>query len=306
MRRLQHIHKVQELVYELKIRNAVEEEVCTISKDTMMSDVRAILREQKITAAPVIDNSKLIGIISVEDYINWLQEGGEDTEVSNRMSRDVITMYDDEPLIDAIRAFEEYRYYEFPVMERNTDRLIGVITKFDVIIGLLKALDIDYYQKEIEDFSNFHFFKEVVSEDTRLSFYYTVPNGKIELGGEVASKLRKNLSYLGIHPDIIVRAAIVTYEAEMNCIMYGGGGEMRAFLDKNKIVIEVSDEGPGIEDIEKVMLPGYSTAPDWIRELGFGAGMGLPNIEKNSEKLDIQSELGKGTKLTSTIPLELV
>ncbi len=305
MRRLKQIHKVQELVYELKLRDAVEEGVFTISKDTMMSDVRTILRERKITAAPVIDENRLIGIISVEDYINWLQEGVPDTAVSERMSRDVVTMYDDEPMVDAIRAFEMYRFYEFPVLERKTEELIGVITKFDVIVCILKALDIDYYQKEIQDFSNFHFFNEVISDDTRLSFYYTVPDGKIELGGEVASKLRKNLSYLGIHPDIIVRAAIVTYEAEMNCIMYGGGGEIKAYLDKDRIVIEINDEGPGIEDIEKVMQPGYSTAPDWIRELGFGAGMGLPNIKNNSDHFEITSTLGKGTRLKSTIPLEV-
>lgn len=305
MRRLKQIHKVQELVYELKLRDAVEEGVFTISKDTMMSDVRTILRERKITAAPVIDENRLIGIISVEDYINWLQEGVPDTAVSKRMSRDVVTMYDDEPMIDAIRAFEMYRFYEFPILERKTEELIGVITKFDVIVCILKALDIDYYQKEIQDFSNFHFFNEVVSDDTRLSFYYTVPEGKIERGGEVASKLRKNLSYLGIHPDIIVRAAIVTYEAEMNCIMYGGGGEIKAYLDKDRIVIEINDEGPGIEDTEKVMQPGYSTAPDWIRELGFGAGMGLPNIKNNSEHFEITSTLGKGTRLKSTIPLEV-
>lgn len=305
MRRLQQIHKVQELFYELKIRDAVDEEVYTISRNTNMSDVRPILRERKITAAPVMDGKQLIGIVSVEDYINWLQAGGEDIPVSERMSREVVTMYDDEPLVDAIKGFEKYRYYEFPILERTTGNLIGVVTKFDVIICLLKALDIDFYEKEISDYAHFHFFKEVISDDTRLSFSYSVPDGKIELGGEAASKLRKNLSYLGIHPDVIVRAAIVAYEAEMNCIMYGRGGEIKVVLDEEKILIEITDEGPGIENIEQVMLPGYSTAPDWIRELGFGAGMGLPNIKQNSEKFQITSTVGEGTKLKSTIPLEV-
>lgn len=304
MKRLQHIHKVQELVYELKLRDAVERDVCTISKDTKMSDVRSILRNQKITAAPVIEDSRLMGIISVEDYINWLQKGMEDMEVTQRMSKDVVTLFDDEPLVEAIRHFEQYRFYEFPVIERQSGTLIGVITKFDVIICLLKALDIDFYQKEVADFSKFHFFHEVHSDHTELSFSYSVPGGKIEAGGEISSKFRKNLSYLNIHPDIITRAAIVFYEAEMNCIMYGGGGKIKATLDKEKIEIEIADKGPGIEDIEKVMMPGYSTAPDWIRELGFGAGMGLPNIKKNSQHFSISSVVGEGTTLKSTIPLE--
>ncbi len=305
MRRLQQIHKVQELVYELKIRDAVDQEVCTISKDTKMSEVRTILRSKKITAAPVLDQDKLIGIVSVEDYINWLQEGVKDVPVPERMSRDVVTIYEDEPLVDAIKNFEQYRFYEFPVLERKTEKLTGVITKFDVIVCLLRTLDIDFYQKEIDNFSKFHFFHDVLSEDTQLSFSFSVPDGKIESGGEAASQLRKNLTYLGVHPDIILRAAIVTYEAEMNCIMYGGGGGITAVIDEEKIIITISDEGPGIEDIDQVMQPGFSTAPDWIRELGFGAGMGLPNIKQNSEKFEIESEPGKGTKLTSTIPLEV-
>ena len=240
----------------------------------------------------------------MEDYINWLQEDRKEVPVADRMSRDVVTIYEDEPLVDAIKDFEQYRFYEFPVLERKTEHLIGVITKFDVIICLLRALDIDFYQQEIDNFNSFHFFDDVVSEDTRLSMSFTVPGEKIELGGEAASQLRKNLTYLGIHPDIIVRASIVAYEAEMNCVMYGGGGNINAVIDKEKIVISISDSGPGIEDIDKVMQPGFSTAPDWIRELGFGAGMGLPNIKQNSKKFDIQSEPGKGTRLTSMIPLE--
>ena len=91
----------------------------------------------------------------------------------------------------------------------------------------------------------------------------------------------------------------------MNLIIYGGGGRIDVDLDKNYVTIEVYDEGPGIENIDQVMLPGFSTAPDWIRELGFGAGMGLPNIKNNSEHFEITSRKGQGTRLKSTIPLEV-
>ena len=300
MRRLRQIHKVQELVYELKIHDAAQETV-TISPETMMSQVRQILRSEKITAAPVVENKKLLGIVSVEDYINWLQHGEEEVPVSKCMSADLITLYEDEPLVDAIKDFEKYKYYEFPVLNRGSDELTGIVTRFDVIASLLKALDIDYYKNEITHFHATHFFEDVISENTVLRFSYTVPDGEIARGGEVASKLKKNLSYLGMHPDTIRRISIVTYEAEMNLIIYGGGGKIDAELDREKIVICVSDDGPGIEDVEKVMKPGYSTAPDWIRELGFGAGMGLPNIKKNSGVFKIDSKPGKGTRLKSTI-----
>jgi anti-sigma regulatory factor (Ser/Thr protein kinase)/CBS domain-containing protein len=304
MNRLKQLHKIHELVYELKIRDAAVKEVCTMSSSTMMTEVRQILRSQKTTAAPVIENGALLGIVSVEDYINWLQEGTDDCPVSERMSRDLVTMYDDEPMVFAIQNFEKYRYYEFPVINRSSGKLEGIITKFDVLVALLKALDIDYDKMEIGKYDGTHFFNDVTADRSRLEFTYSVPSGDIGAGGEVASKLKKNLGYLGIHPNIVRRVAIATYEAEMNMIIYGGGGRIRATLDGKQIRIEVVDEGPGIVDIDAVLEPGYSTAPAWVRELGFGAGMGLPNIQNSAQNLDITSTVGEGTKLDIVIPLE--
>jgi CBS domain-containing protein len=304
MKRLQQLRKIQELVYELKTRDAAVKDVLTVSPDTMMSEVRQFLRSRKITAAPVIEKGNLLGIVSVEDFINWLQEGVPDCPVSERMSRDLVTMYDDEPMVFAIRNFETYRYYEFPVINRKTGVLEGIITKFDVLVALLKALDIDYYKMEIGQYVGPHFFNDMLADHARLEFSYTVPKGDIGAGGEVASKLKKNLGYLGIHPNIVRRVAIATYEAEMNLIIYGGGGTIRTTLDADEIRIDVVDEGPGIANVEQVLEPGYSTAPEWVRELGFGAGMGLPNIQSCARDFDITSAVGRGTKLHIAIPLE--
>jgi anti-sigma regulatory factor (Ser/Thr protein kinase) len=182
--------------------------------------------------------------------------------------------------------------------------LHGIITKFDVIIALLKALDIDFYKKEISEYTKTHFFNDVNADETLLSFVYHVPGSDIKSGGEASSKLKRNLGYLGIPPDTVRRVAIATYEAEMNLIIYGKGGTIKANLDKNNILIEVSDRGPGIPDVDQALKPGFSTASDWVRELGFGAGMGLPNIQKCAEKLEITSVVGEGTELKITIPLE--
>jgi CBS domain-containing protein/anti-sigma regulatory factor (Ser/Thr protein kinase) len=306
MKRLKNIHKVQELIYELKVRDAAVEDTLTVKPELKMSELRPVLRASKITAAPVIKDGKLLGIISVEDYINWLSEHAPDCPVSERMSKNLITMYDDEPMVDAIKNFEEYRYYEFPIIERDTGTLCGIITKFDVIVALLKALDIDYYKKEISDFKDAtHFFKDVQADETKLSFLYYVEGEDFKRSGEASSKLKKNLGYLGLHPDIIRRVAIATYESEMNLIIYGGGGEISTVLSDQTITITVTDNGPGIPDIEKAMKPGFSTASDWVRELGFGAGMGLPNIKRCAEDFDITSEGGEGTQLTIKIPLEV-
>jgi large subunit ribosomal protein L1 len=139
MKRLKQIHKVKELVYELKIRDAAVTDIFTLSPETMMSEVRALLRSEKITAAPVCRNGDLLGIVSVEDYINWLTAGGPDCPVSDRMSRDLITMKDDESMVDAIKNFEKYRFYEFPVINRETGKLYGAEEAFALLKELSKV-----------------------------------------------------------------------------------------------------------------------------------------------------------------------
>jgi len=122
--------------------------------------------------------------------------------------------------------------------------------------------------------------------------------------GETASEFKELLKSLGIPTDICRRASIVTYEAEMNTVIHGGGGVMSLRLEDDAIIIVAEDQGPGIADLEKAMQEGYSTAPDFVREMGFGAGMGLPNIKKYSDKLEIDTRVGEGTTLRAYISLK--
>jgi len=115
--------------------------------------------------------------------------------------------------------------------------------------------------------------------------------------GSVSTEIKSILKEIGFDPAVIRRAAIASYEAEMNVVMYANRAVVRLSATPGRIEIEFEDEGQGIEDIEMAMQEGYSTATDEMREMGFGAGMGLPNIKKNSDDLRISSEVGKGTKL---------
>lgn len=124
------------------------------------------------------------------------------------------------------------------------------------------------------------------------------------LAGEAASQIKDALNSLGLPADICRRAAIVAYEAEMNLVIHGGGGKLSLCLNEENISIVASDQGPGIPDVSLAMQPGYSTAPDYIKEMGFGAGMGLSNIKRNSDELVIDTEVGKGTTLRSVIYYE--
>ena len=119
--------------------------------------------------------------------------------------------------------------------------------------------------------------------------------GNFATAGEASMQLKSKLMELGIDDTIIRRAAIATFEAEMNVIIYAAAGRLHYYITPNNITIKIDDMGPGIENIELAMQEGYSTAPDWVREMGWGAGMGLPNMKKNSDKFRIDSVVGEGT-----------
>lgn len=121
--------------------------------------------------------------------------------------------------------------------------------------------------------------------------------------GDASSSLKKILKSIHIQPAVIRKIAIASFEAEVNVIAHADGGEMDVILSPDEVKVIIKDEGPGIQDIQEAMKPGFSTATDDVRNMGFGAGMGLPNINNNVDKLDIQSILGKGTTLTFSVLL---
>jgi len=289
--------KIRELGYELKVRDAMDRNLITVQPETPMSKVRGVLRSNRISGIPVIDKDKLVGVVCVEDLVNWLRAGADNCSVEEKMSKNVVTLYTDEPLIHAINKLEQYGFFHFPVLERSNGELVGTITREGIIRGLLKKLEIDYREEEIRHYRASHVFEDMIADKTSLIFQYYVAGQDFNRAGESASALKKTLKRLGTHPEIVRRAAIAVYEAEMNLVIFARSGEIIVKVDPNQIRIEVEDSGPGIPDIEKAMQPGYSTAPDWVRELGFGAGMGLNNIKKCVDEMNVTSTVGKGTRV---------
>lgn len=130
-----------------------------------------------------------------------------------------------------------------------------------------------------------------------ISVTYDIVASDFVRAGEAASKIKRLLQQLGVEPGIIRRAAIAAYEAEMNVVIHSYGGRIAANITADSIEILCEDSGPGIPDIEKALQEGYSTASEDIREMGFGAGMGLPNIRRSAEEFSIESACGQGTRL---------
>jgi len=133
---------------------------------------------------------------------------------------------------------------------------------------------------------------------------YEVPGDDFARAGEASSRIKRILKDLGFSVDVVRRVAITTYEAEINMFIHAGGGTVTASISPERIRLVFSDRGPGIPDVELAMQAGYSTAPANIRNLGFGAGMGLPNIKEYSDELTIETQVGEGTTLTAVIYVE--
>ena len=140
-----------------------------------------------------------------------------------------------------------------------------------------------------------------MSESVR--FHFDVDGENFTSAGQASVQVKKNLRQLGIPAEIIRRVSIAMYEGEINMVIHAGGGRADVVVSESSINIILDDDGPGIADVELAMREGYSTAPDNIRSLGFGAGMGLPNMKRYTDKMDIDTAPGKGTRITMRVDM---
>ncbi len=138
-----------------------------------------------------------------------------------------------------------------------------------------------------------------MSDTIRLK--YTVSPSDFTRAGEASSDVKSKLKKMGIPPEVVRKVAIAMYEGEINMVIHANGGEITVEISEDKITMILVDNGPGIADVDLAMQEGYSTAPDNIRSLGFGAGMGLPNMKKYSDDMRIETKLGVGTTVYMTV-----
>ena len=297
------ISRTQEMVYEMTVGEVMAPNMVTVRPDQTMAEFRVLLRDNKISGTPVVENGRLVGMISIEDLINALTDNAIHVPVAERMKSRVECLYGDELLVHCIAKFSKLGYRRYPVLNRQ-DELIGIVTKGSIVEGLLRKLEIEHQQSEKQENTGptrptmRKFFEDVFADEITFTFKYQIVGQTLKHAGKAASELKNALKNLGICPPLLRRIGVATYEAEINLASYTQGGEIRAQVEKWGITVDVMDSGPGIPDVEKAMQPGYSTAPDWVRELGFGAGMGLVNIQKCSDEMELNSTVPDGTHLT--------
>lgn len=140
-------------------------------------------------------------------------------------------------------------------------------------------------------------------DDQVFEEVFELKGGDFKTAGEASGAIKRFLKELGLSPDLVRRASVAIYEAEMNVVAHAYKGKLIFRINNDAITVKVADRGPGIEDIELAMTEGYSTATPEVQEMGFGAGMGLPNMKKNTDGMNIESKVGQGTTVTMVIRL---
>ena len=290
------ITKAQELVYELKIEQVMTREVITIAPDSSMGDLKELLRVNRIGGVPVVEDGALVGIITMENLIKAMETGELSAIVGDKMTTHLQTMRANDSVIAAVSLFSQFGYGRLPVVDAQGG-LVGILTPSDIVRGLLRQIEVEWHAEEIRRYRARHIFEDIESDQTGLILRYRVKAHDFSRGGEASAKIKRALERLGAHPRIVRRVVVAAYEAEMNLVIHSHGGEIIAEICPERIEVTAVDGGPGIPDVEKALESGYSTASAWVRELGFGAGMGFTNIRACADQMKLNSEVGVGTRL---------
>ncbi len=297
------ISRVEELSYDLKINETMTREVKSVTPEMRLASVLEILRIGRISGVPVQANQNLIGILSIEDIVRAMEKDDLGAPVSKYMSTSVISVNAYDPVVKAIETFSTYRVGRLPVIDES-GKLIGIITKGDITRGILTALQKDYKVEELRRYRASHLFEDITSDRTSLILRYSIKARDYINGGQASSHIKRALLRLGASPQLARQSGIAIYEAEMNLIIHSDhGGIIRVQIEPHRILMQTTDDGPGIPDVKLALQTGWSTATQEARDMGFGAGMGLVNIRRCVDRMELESTPGKGTKLLMEINL---
>lgn len=297
------ISRVEELSYDLKISEVMTRNVKTVSPDMPMNAVLEILRVNRISGVPVLEHGDLVGILSIEDLVRCMEKNELQFPVSAYMSRNIVSVNAYDSVVKAIETFSTQRKGRLPVVD-EAGKLVGIITKGDITRGVLNALQRDYHEEELRRYRASHLFEDITSDRTSLILRYNIKPRDYLNGGQASSHIKRALLRLGANPQLARQCGIAIYEAEMNLIIHTThGGIIRVQIEPHRILMQTTDDGPGIEDVQKALTPGWSTASQEVRDMGFGAGMGLVNIQRCVDRMELESAPGKGTRLTMEIIL---
>lgn len=295
------ITKVQELIYTSRVETVMASNVIVLDPSMTMLQAKEILQQKRISGAPVVvDGDKIVGMVTMTDVIRAMELGRIDSPVTEHMSADVKAVLKDSSAVEVVNNLGRKGFARLPVVDQE-GRLVGIVTTGTLVRALLREMDVSFLKKEAEKIHTYrasHIFEDIVSDDTSLLLRFIVHDKDFDNAGKASSMIKKALQRLRVPPPLVRRVAVAVYEAEMNLVIHTDvGGEIIVEIRRERLRISAVDHGPGIENLNQVLQPGYSTAPEWIRDMGFGAGMGLANIKRCADMMRLMSEHGGGTRL---------
>lgn len=287
---------IRELIQNMRVGDVMRRNLITADKNDTLRHIKNILKDKQITGVPIVDKRRLIGLISVEDIMQALEEGFIDDPCRLHMSRSLVTLDEEMPLVLAIESFEKYTYRRFPVLNDRCE-LTGILTGRDVLLSLLRALndEVAKLEEEIQPQNG--------DAPERTVKTYTIKKHDFKNAGRASIEIKKYLLDQGVSRPRVRAFSTASYELEMNIVVHSQGGKLMFVISRDRLEVIARDDGPGIADIDQAMTEGYSTASEWIRSMGFGAGMGLPNIKRAADEFAIRNLEGRGTEVRAAIHL---
>lgn len=285
-------------MYRLKVRDAMSYPVIVAAPGDSLREVQYLLRDNGITGVPIVEGGRLVGLVSMGLVFEALDSGRIEEKAGALMTKSVVSLEDDMPLSFAVTYFNRYKYGRFPVLNRD-GLVVGIISASDIVRRLLVELNAEV--AKLEERLSKNAGEGVASAEGEVRLSFPVTRYDFENAGKASTQIKKALVGLGLEPAVIRRAAVACYELELNQSIHSDGGTLSCVASGGRIEILAVDRGPGIADVEAAMTEGFSTANEWIRSLGFGAGMGLPNAKRVSDDFSIESSLGRGTTVKAII-----
>ena len=290
-----------EMIHRLKVRDVMCTELLTLDRKAPLKRAQELMRANNISGVPIRESGRLYGLVSIDDIIRALEGGYIHEPCGRHMTTHLIVLEDDMPVSFALRYFGRYKYGRFPVLNRGRT-LVGIVSQRDINRVLLRELT-----REVERLESAHQGVNVdMGEGDRLYMLCEYPVVKLDFenAGKAANEIKMLLRDRQVDPRVTRRIAVAAYEMELNICVHSDGGTLNFLVSNGRAEVIAKDSGPGMADVEWACRDGTSTANDWIRSLGFGAGMGLPNTKRVSDTFEISSTPGKGTTVRAGFALQ--
>ena len=288
---------VMELLQRLRVKDVMRSrDIASVVRTDSLRYAENLMKRYHISGVPVLEDRRLFGIVSIQDIIKALEGEWIGETCQKHMSTNLVVLEEDMPLAFAIKYFQNYTFGRFPVLDKDRN-FVGIVSQRDVTRVLMQELtnELARLEGKVADTQP----REEAKGEGALPYYsmrqFVVVHNDLSNAGKAANEIKKMMKDAGVNNKMIRRIAVAAYELEINICIHSVGGTLTFVLDDKEAQIVAKDRGPGIKDVEWALRDGTSTANDWIRSMGFGAGMGLANSKRVSDTFEIVSKIPNGT-----------